>query len=570
MASLGITENSLLLNHVSGSELDVENCIKKFESHPSIISIRKHVIITDEFNFLPITANDISKEIRHLDPKKNGGCIATKLLKEMNHILCQPLADVWNTELLKNKTFSGKLKLGDITPLFKALQNTNKKNYRPITILVVVSKIFEKIMDKQSINFIERFLSKYLCGYRTKFNPQVALVPMIENWKMSRDNKSYAGGVLMDLSKAFDTIHHGLLLAKMHAYGFSIDALKIIRSYLSDRWIRTKVNGSYSTWKEIFSGMPQGSVNGPKWFNLYLNDLFYLFIDTQVCNIADDSTPYACDANLKILLQNIESDVASAIMWFDANYMLLNQPKCHFLTSSTSPEQLWIQVGEQVIWESMKEKLLGVTIDKNLLFNHHVQILCNKASAKVTALGRLIKIVSMEKKKMLMNAFIESQFSYCPLIWMFCHSRRLNNRINHIHERGLRIVYDDNVSSFEELLRKNNSVCIHHRNIQLVAIEMFKVKYGLCPEVMRVIFQINSNHEGKTFIIPSVHTEYMGKLSLRYFGPVVWEIMLPAHYKKITVLEKFKEEIRNWIPDCNCRLCKNYVSGVGYVGNIEC
>ena len=87
---------------------------------------------------------------------------------------------------------------------------------------------------------------------------------------------------------------------------------------------------------------------------------------------------------------------------------------------------------------------------------------------------------------------------------------------------------------------------------------------------MRVIFQINSNHEGKTFDIPSVHTEYMGKLSLRYFGPVVWEIMLPAHYKKITVLEKFKEEIRNWIPDCNCRLCKNYVSGVGYVGNIEC
>jgi hypothetical protein len=183
---------------------------------------------------------------------------------------------------------------------------------------------------------------------------------------LARDKNGYSGGVLRDLSKAFDTINHDLLIAKMYAYGFSIDALKIIRSYLSDWWIRTKIDKSFSTWKEIFSGMPQGSVNGPKWFNLYLNDLFFLFTTTEVCNIADDSTPYACDMDLKILLQNVESDVASAIMWFDANYMMLNQPKCHFLTSSNSPEHLWIQVGEQIIWESLKEKLLGVTIDKGL------------------------------------------------------------------------------------------------------------------------------------------------------------------------------------------------------------
>ena len=255
-------------------------------------------------------------------------------------------------------------------------------------------------------------------------------------------------------------------------------------------------------------------------------------------------------------------------MWFDANYMMLNQPKCHFLTSSNSPEQLWIQVGEQIIWESLKEKLLGVTIDKSLLFNQHVQILCNKASAKVTALGRLIKIVSKEKKKILMNAFIESQFSYCPLVWMFCHSRRLNNRINHIHERGLRIVYEDNTSTFEELLKMNNSVSIHHRNVQLVAVEMFKVKYGLCPEIMRNIFQFNT-YGGKTFNIPRVNTEYMGKLSLRYFGPVVWETLLPDSFKLITDLNKFKTAIKSWIPNCKCRLCKHYEPGVGYLESLD-
>ena len=164
-----------------------------------------------------------------------------------------------------------------------------------------------------------------------------------------------------------------------------------------------------------------------------------------------------------------------------------------------------------------------------------------------------------------MNAFIEAQFSYCPLIWMFCFSRRLNKRINHIHERGLRIVYEDYTSSFAELLKINGSVCIHHRNVQLVAVEMFKVKNGLCPEIMRDIFQLNTNPASRTtFQIPKVNGEYMGKLSLRYFGPVVWETMLPQKFKLIDNLEKFKNDIKEWVPNCKCRLCKTYIAGVGF------
>ena len=564
--SLGITENRLLLNPVMENETDVDKCIKKFELHPSIISIKRNVQIDTRFDFSPVTAKDIDSEIGNLDPKKNGGCIPTKLLKEMRHIVSEPLADVWNTQLIRDKTFSGKLKLGDITPVFKSLQNTVKKNYRPITVLVVVSKIFERIMDKQINDYIEKFLSKYLCGYRKEYNCQIAMVSMIERMKMSRDKREYSGAVLMDLSKAFDTINHELLVAKMHAYGFSIGALKIVHSYLSDRWHRTKIDGSYSTWRKILQGVPQGSVVGPKWFNIYLNDLFFLFLNTEVCNIADDTTPYACDADLVALLQNLESDVASAILWFDANYMKLNQPKCHFIAPSHSPEELWIKVGQQIIWESKQERLLGLDVDKQLKFEKHVKNICQKASAKVTALSRLIRIVSMEKKKILMNSFIESQFSFCPLVWMFCFSRKLNDRINHIHERGLRIVYDDYTSSFEHLLKINGSVTIHHRNIQLVAVVMFKVKDGLCPEIMKDLFQLNQNPDNRsTFVIPKVNSEYMGKLSLRYFGPVVWETMLPEDYKNIDNLSKFENDIKGWIPQCKCRLCKTYVASVGFI-----
>ena len=250
--------------------------------------------------------------------------------------------------------------------------------------------------------------------------------------------------------------------------------------------------------------------------------------------------------------------------------MKLNESKCHFIIATKSPEHFWIKVGEQIVWESSLEKLLGVKIDSKLKFNEHLIKLCKEASGKVTALARLINIVPMDRKKILMKSFVESQFSYCPLIWMFCGSRRLNRRINQIHERGLRIVYRDYVSSFEELLRKDESVCVHHRNIQFVAIEMFKVKNNLSSKMMRDLFKFNSHDDGRTFLIPNANSEYMGRLSLRWFGPVVWEKMLPNRFKGIILMEKFKEEIKKWVPEnCPCRLCKNYIGFVGFMETFE-
>ena len=543
-----------------------------YQFHPSIISIKRHVQIESEFVFQCVTAEYMEKKLAALDPKKNGGCIPTKYLKQVRHVISEPMASIWNIECVQNRTFPARLKLSNITPIFKALENSLKKNYRPISVLAVASKVFERIMDEQTEAYIDQYLSKYLCGYRKggEYGCQNALLPMIEKMKMARDKGEHAAAILMDLSKAFDTINHKLLIAKLHAYGFSRNALELVNDYLSNRWQRTKIDTSYSTWSRIICGMPQGSVNGPKYFNIYLNDLFYLFLDTEVCNIADDTTPYACNSDIKTLLHNLESDAASAVMWFDANYMKLNQGKCHFMVFTQSPEQYWIKIGEEIIWESRDEKLLGNLLDKELKFEKHLEMICKRASSKVTAMGRLIKILPMNRKKVLMNSFIESQFSYCPLLWMFCCSRRLNNRINHIQERGLRIVYRDYTTSFEDLLRKNGTVTVHQRNIQQVAVEMFKAKYGMGSFMMKDIFTFNVNSRKSTFLIPNPNTEFMGKLSLRYFGAVVWERLLPEKFKAITLIEKFKEEIKSWIPlNCPCRLCKNYVTSVGFIETFE-
>ena len=175
----------------------------------------------------------------------------------------------------------------------------------PVSVLPSVSKIFERIIQNQFSSYIDEFLSPYLCGYRKGFNTQYALLSLIEKWKKTLYDNGYTGAILMDLSKAFDTINHELLIAELYAYWFSKDALKLIHSYLSDCWQRTKINKSFSSWSALLKGVRQGSVLGPILFNIYLNDIFY-FLHCNICNFADDATPYVCNKSLKFVLEQNE------------------------------------------------------------------------------------------------------------------------------------------------------------------------------------------------------------------------------------------------------------------------
>ena len=172
--------------------------------------------------------------------------IPSKTLKLSADISADILQNIFN-DMSSTGNFPDNMKLADITPVSKKKYPLKKENYRPASILYGISKIFKKLMQKQIVGYMEIFLFPYLCGYRNDFNTQQALLTLIENCKKVLDNKGFEGAVLMDLSKAFDTINHELLVEKLHAYGFTNDSLKLLYSYVNNRWHRTKINHKFSS-----------------------------------------------------------------------------------------------------------------------------------------------------------------------------------------------------------------------------------------------------------------------------------------------------------------------------------
>ena len=245
--------------------------------------------------------------------------------------------------------------------------------------------------------------------------------------------------------------------------------------------------------------------------------------------------------------------------------MKVNTGKNHLLLSGNS--RATATIDNSYIKSEDEQVLLGITIDSNLTFENHIRNICKKASQKLNALARIALYMNIQKKRTIMKSFVTSQFSYCPLIWIF-HSRHLNNKINSIHERALRITYQDNTSTFQELLNKDNSLSIHYI-MQVLATEMFKIHRGLSPEILRETFVSKTSsynlRRNDTFEKRKVYSVYHGTESLSFLDPKIWDLV-PVELKQSETIYSFKLKIKNWVLfECPCRICKTYIKQVGFL-----
>ena len=293
-----------------------------------------------------------------------------------------------------------------------------------------------------------------------------------------------------------------------------------------------------------------------------VSDFARLVIDNiDIASYADDNTPYSvgksqCDRETKLKKASVK-----LFKWFYENGLKANQDKCHFLSSLDINTKFSLPA---CVLENLdSQKLLGVTIHRKLNFNKHVINLCDKTSKKIQALARIFPYIPQTQKRLLMNVYFISQFGYYPLVGMN-NGRTLNNRINGLHKRALSLVYNDFSSSFSELLEKDKSVTIHHRNLQTLGYEIFKVKNNTAPEILTEIFPQN-----KAIIVLEIaqrcRAVMYGSEAISSLGPKLWDI-LPMELKKIVSPSLFKKKIREWAQKNRlCRLCKTYVQNIGFL-----
>ena len=245
-----------LANNISHLKL---KAIMKFRNHPIIIAI-KDFNKSSRLDFCRVSVENVVTEIKKLSTLKATQSIdlPVKILKGNLDIFGSYIRDFFNY-CVDKVDFASILKLANIIPVFKKGYKGSRDNYRPVSILPVISKIFEKLLCRQITLFIDPLLSKFQCGFRKGCGAQDCLLAMLENWKNEVDKGKVFGALLTDLSKAFDCLSHELIIAKLNAYGFSLSALKLVHNYLSKRQERTKINQSYSSWENTLFGVPQGS-----------------------------------------------------------------------------------------------------------------------------------------------------------------------------------------------------------------------------------------------------------------------------------------------------------------------
>ena len=416
-----ITENNNEYNYYFSSVAD--NILKKNKT-PSLTTFDNYLEKRHNTSFVyePCTPNEVFLIIAELNSSKGSGPngIPTEILKMINFFICIPLSKIFNL-CITTGHHPEKLKLAHVIPIFKKGCRLMVSNYRPISLLSNINKIFEKIMHKRIYSFLEKFQLLYNLqfGFRTKYSTSHALIHMTETIRAALDSGSVTCGIFVDFQKAFDTVNHEILLKKLDHYGFRGVINDWFRSYLTGRKQKVVINGFESESKILAHGVPQGSVLGPILFLIYINDLHNCIKYCRTYHFADDTNLLNISKDYKTLQRQVNFDLFSLHKWLTANKISLNEGKTElvFFRKNGPTPLVKIKLHGKTITPSKVVKYLGVYIDEFLSGEYHCQELVKKLNRANGMLAKARHYVPHTDLKNIYHAIFASHLLYASQVW---------------------------------------------------------------------------------------------------------------------------------------------------------
>lgn len=509
-------------------------------------------ILSNSIYFSHTNEEEVANTINELKSKKSPGVdkLRVETIKNIVEHIVKPITYIINSSL-DSGIFPSAFKIAVIKPLHKSGDKTSVGNYRPISLLSNLAKIFEKILKKRIIEFMNKYkvISDQQYGFRQARSTQDAMAELTAKIYKAMDGNEQALCIFVDLAKAFDTVSHSNLLNTLECLGFRGAAYDIMKSYLMDREQCVLIDNVYSDKKIVCYGVPQGTVLGPLLFTLYVNDLFKLNISGDIISFADDTAVFYKNTSWMSLKSNVENDFGTIVEFFKSKLLTINAKKTHFMPftcfSNTLPsfDKLEIKCSnEQMEITSAKNvKYLGIIIDPHLRWNFQINNLIMKLRCLLSKFKYLKIFLSVSHLKIMYYSLVQSHLTYGIIAWGGVTNFYLD-KLEIMQKWLLKIIYGKcSTYPSDDLYNESGVFDMRQLFCQSLLIHQHKNRINL----KNIEHGYSTRYKENSSIIPRTY-KTIGQRCHVYLCPKLYN-QLPLNIKIISSRKSYKKQVDKWI-----------------------